>query len=61
MLGTKKCIVCGKPFEGIERDVCSWQCDERRSANIRKKLDDAIKNDKSHTKKLSEGSDNKTS
>lgn len=60
MLGTKKCIVCGKSFDGVDRDVCSWQCDENRSAAIRKKLDEAIKNDKSHTKKLSESSDDKT-
>jgi hypothetical protein len=53
----KKCVVCGREFDGIERDVCSWQCDENRSAVLRKKLSDAVKNDKGHTKKLSEESD----
>ncbi len=56
----RKCIVCGKEFDGIERDVCSWQCDENRLARLRKKLDDAVKNDKGHTKKLSEDSNETT-
>jgi predicted nucleic acid-binding Zn ribbon protein len=50
----KKCIVCGKEFDGVSRDVCSWQCDENRKKNLQKKLDEAVKTDKSHTKKLSQ-------
>jgi hypothetical protein len=57
IMALKKCIVCGKQFEGNERDVCSWQCDENRSSIIKKRLDDAVKKDKSHTKKLSGNSD----
>jgi predicted nucleic acid-binding Zn ribbon protein len=52
--GMKKCIVCGKEFDGLEREVCSWQCDEKRLSTIRKKLDDTIKRDKGHTKKMSD-------
>lgn len=48
----KKCAVCGKEFDGVSRDVCSWQCDENRRQKLQKRLDDAVKNDKSHTKKL---------
>lgn len=49
----KRCIVCDKEFDGVSRDVCSWKCDENRRSVLRKKLDDAVKNDKGHTKKMS--------
>jgi predicted nucleic acid-binding Zn ribbon protein len=49
----KKCIVCDKEFDGNARDVCSWQCDEKRQQSLNKRLNDAVKNDESHTKKMS--------
>ncbi len=49
----KRCIVCDKEDDGVSRDVCSWKCDENRRNVLRKKLDDAVKNDKGHTKKMS--------
>ncbi|MEW6043434.1 MAG: hypothetical protein AB1608_04155 [Thermoproteota archaeon] len=48
----KKCVVCGREFDGVSRDVCSWQCDENRKKKLQKRLDDAVKADKSHTEKL---------
>jgi hypothetical protein len=47
--------VCGREFAGNARDVCSWQCDEKRLNKLKKKVEDAVKSDKTHTKKLSEG------
>ncbi len=49
----KKCMVCDKEFDGVSRDVCSWQCDEKRQQALHKRLDEAVKNDESHTKKMS--------
>jgi len=49
---TKVCKVCKKEFEGTHRDVCSWQCDEKRLKSLREKLDESVKSDKSHTDNL---------
>lgn len=48
----KTCKVCKKEFEGNHRDVCSWQCDEKRLRSLREKLDESVKSDKSHTENL---------
>lgn len=52
----KKCKTCGNEFEGSEREFCSWQCEENYKPTLRKKLDEALKNDKSHTNKMSSDS-----
>lgn len=49
----KNCLNCGKQFDGVERKFCSWQCDEEYKKTLRTKLDDALKDDKSHTDNLS--------
>lgn len=51
----KSCKVCNKEFESTYRDVCSWQCDEKRLKTLREKLDESVKSDKSHTENLGKG------
>ena len=47
----RQCKVCGKTLDGGE--FCSSQCEESHLESLRKKLDDAIKDDRGHTQKLS--------
>lgn len=54
ILMLKKCKTCQKDFEGDAREFCSWQCEENYKSVLRKKLDEAIKKDKGHTKRLSD-------
>lgn len=49
----KKCLNCGKQFDGVERKFCSWQCDENYKKVLRTKIDDAVSKDNSHTDSLS--------
>lgn len=48
----KKCLGCGRGFVGVERKFCSWQCEETCIIRIQRRLEDAMKNDKSHTERL---------
>ncbi len=51
----KVCKVCTNEFDGVHRDVCSWQCDEKRLKTLREELDESVKSDKSHVENLSKG------
>lgn len=45
---------CGKKFDGSKERFCSQSCAEIHVKDLEKRLDDAIKNDPSHTKKMSD-------
>lgn len=45
---------CGKNFDGDEKRFCSQKCAETYVQNLEKKLHDAMKNDQSHTKKMTD-------
>ena len=47
------CKRCGKEFEDMTEEFCSKRCKEEYLRALEKKLDDAIKNDPGHTKRLS--------
>lgn len=49
----KKCKNCGKEFDGNERQFCSWRCDEAYRSGLKQRLDNAVRNDKGHTDKMS--------
>ncbi|MBI5696917.1 MAG: hypothetical protein HZC29_00085 [Thaumarchaeota archaeon] len=49
----KRCRTCGKEFDGVTREFCSWQCEENHTKSLKKKLADAVKDDPGHTQKMS--------
>lgn len=48
------CLRCGKNFDGNQERFCSQSCAETHVKDLEKRLHDAIKNDPSHTKKMSD-------
>ncbi|AFS80479.1 hypothetical protein NKOR_02925 [Candidatus Nitrosopumilus koreensis AR1] len=51
------CMICGKNFDGNKERFCSQSCAETHIKDLEKRLHDAIKNDPSHTKKMSDSSE----
>ncbi len=51
----KNCLNCDKQFDDVETKFCSWRCDEEYKKKLRADLDNALKNDKSHTDSLAKG------
>lgn len=48
------CLHCGKSFEGNNAKFCSQGCRDSRIVAIEKRIREAVEQDPSHTKKLSE-------
>ncbi|MFB5626568.1 MAG: hypothetical protein ACE5R5_00015 [Nitrosarchaeum sp.] len=49
------CLHCGKPFEGDNAKFCSQGCRDSHIVALEKRIREAVKEDPSHTRKLSEG------
>ncbi|MCV0391974.1 MAG: DUF2116 family Zn-ribbon domain-containing protein [Nitrosopumilus sp.] len=49
-----KCHRCGKSFNGDEK-FCHDKCRDEHILDIEKRIEEAVKNDSSHTRKISRG------
>ena len=54
LLLTKKCLNCDKEMTDPSGNFCSTECEEIKIKDLKKKMNDAVENDPSHVKKLSE-------
>ena len=48
------CVYCRKLFESDDEKFCSQACKDAYLVGLTKKMEEAVKNDPSHSKKLSE-------
>lgn len=48
------CVYCRKPFESDTEKFCSQNCKDNYLVGLTKRIDEAVKNDPSHSEKLSE-------
>ncbi|MFM8658859.1 MAG: hypothetical protein ACKOCQ_02840 [Candidatus Nitrosotenuis sp.] len=49
----KLCKTCGKEIPADQGSFCAVKCYDAKMAELKKRMDNAVKNDPSHTKKLS--------
>jgi len=48
------CVHCRKSFESDSEKFCSQKCKDEYLKGLTKRMDEAVKNDPSHSKNLSE-------
>ncbi|MFI5416909.1 MAG: hypothetical protein ACHQW9_02525 [Nitrososphaerales archaeon] len=50
---SKKCKQCGKDYDSDSELFCSEMCHDAFDLDIKERLEDALRNDKSHTQEMS--------